>query len=73
MSVRESDPLRQHLDALQQQVTHLKDAAEQAREENSEQVKARIQQAKADIAAHRESAGEKAGQPAERSKTSGSR
>jgi DNA repair exonuclease SbcCD ATPase subunit len=65
MSVRESDALREHVDTLQKQVTHLKDAAERARKENSEQVKARIQQAKADMAAHHESAGEKAGQAAE--------
>ena len=31
MSVREPDPLREHVDALQQQVTHLKDAADRAR------------------------------------------
>jgi DNA repair exonuclease SbcCD ATPase subunit len=65
MSGRESDALREHVDTLQKQVTHLKEAAEQARQENSEQVKARIQRAKTDMAAHHESAGEKAGQAAE--------
>jgi hypothetical protein len=51
MSVAESDRLREYVDALQEQVTHLKDAADQAREETSAQVRARIEQAKADAAA----------------------
>jgi hypothetical protein len=51
MSVGESDRLREYVDALQKQVTDLKDAADQAREETSAQVRARIEQAKADAAA----------------------
>lgn|GEM_PF-3578876 len=66
MSVRETDRVREHVDALQQQVTELKNSADQAREETSEQVKARVEQVKADIAASRESAGETAWQAAER-------
>ena len=64
MSVRESGRLGEHVEALQQQVTELKEAADRAREETSEQVRARIEQVKADLAAHREPAGEKAGQAA---------
>jgi len=66
MSVRESGRLGEHVEALQQQVTELKEAADRAREETSEQVRARIEQVKADLAAHREPAGEKAGQAAGR-------
>ena len=64
MSVGESDQLREYVDALQEQVTHLKIAADQAREETSAQLRARIEQAKADAAAHQEPAGERAGQGA---------
>jgi len=66
MSVRESGRLGEHVEALQQQVTELKEAADRAREETSEQVRARIEQVKADLAAHREPVGEKAGQAAGR-------
>jgi chromosome segregation ATPase len=69
MSVRESGQLQEHLDALQKQVTHLKDSTDQAREESSAQVRARIEQAKADIAAHQESAQETAGRAAERAQS----
>jgi chromosome segregation ATPase len=69
MSVRESDQLREHVDALQEQVEELKNAMEQARNETREQVKARIQQVKADIAGHQESAREKAGQAAGRAQS----
>ena len=47
----ESDRLREYVEALQEQVTHLKISAYEAREESSAQVKARIEQAKADAAA----------------------
>jgi hypothetical protein len=36
MSVRESGRLGEHVEALQQQVTELKEAADRAREETSE-------------------------------------
>jgi hypothetical protein len=62
MSVGESDRLREYVDALQEQVTHLKDAADQAREEISAQVRGRIEQAKADVAADQEPARDEAGQ-----------
>jgi hypothetical protein len=64
MSIGESGRLRERVDALQKQVTHLKDAADQAREETSTQVRARIERARADAAAGQESAREKAGQAA---------
>ena len=66
MSTPLADQLREYFDALQKQVTHLKDAADQAREETSAQVRARIEQAKADVAADQEPAREKAGQAAGR-------
>ena len=62
MSTPLADQLREYFDALQKQVTHLKDVADQAREETSAQVRARIEQAKADVAADQEPAREKAGQ-----------
>jgi hypothetical protein len=40
MSTRLADQLREYVDALQKQVTHLKNAADQAREETSAQVRA---------------------------------
>jgi hypothetical protein len=54
------------VDALQEQVTQLKNSADQAREETSAQVRARIEQVKADAAADQEPAREKAGQAAGR-------
>ena len=69
MSVGESDQLREYVDALQEQVTHLKIAADQAREETSAQLRARIEQAKADAAAHQEPAREQAGQAAGRAQS----
>ena len=53
MSGDESDRLREYVEALQEQVTHLKISTYEAREESSAQVKARIEQAKADAAADR--------------------
>ena len=69
MSTPSADQLREYFDALQKQVTHLKDAADQAREETSAQVRARIEQAKADVAADQEPAREKAGQAAGRAQS----
>ena len=66
MSGDESDRLRERVDALQKQITHLKNSADQAREGTSAQVRARIEQAKADAAADQEPAREKAGQAADR-------
>ena len=69
MSTRLADQLQEYVDALQKQVTHLKNAADQAREESSAQVRARIDQAKADAAAHQEPAREQAGQAAGRAQS----
>jgi hypothetical protein len=69
MSTRLADQLREYVDALQKQVTHLKNAADQAREETSAQVRARIEQAKADVAADQEPARDKAGQAAGRAQS----
>ena len=69
MSTRLADQLQEYVDALQKQVTHLKNAADQAREESSAQVRARIDQAKADAAAHQEPAPEQAGQAAGRAQS----
>jgi hypothetical protein len=66
MSGDESDTLRECVEALQEQVTHLKISAYDAREESSTQVRARIEQAKADAAADQEPAREQAGQAADR-------
>jgi hypothetical protein len=69
MSGDQSDRLREYVEALQQQVTHLKDAVDQAREETSAQVRARIVQAKADAAAHQEPTRAQAGQAAGRAQS----
>lgn len=52
VSVRESEALRERVDAVQEQAAELKQAVDKLRQESSEQVKARIQQVKADIAGH---------------------
>jgi len=69
MSTRLADQLQEYVDALQKQVTHLKNAADQAREETSAQVRARIDRAEADVAAHQEPAREQAGQAAGRAQS----
>ena len=69
MSTRLADQLQEYVDALQKQVAHLKNAADQAREESSAQVRARIDQAKADAAAHQEPAPGQAGQAAGRAQS----
>ena len=65
MNANEPDRVQEYVDTLQEQVTHLKAAMDLARKETSEQVRTRIQQVKADMAAQ-ESASEKAGQAAGR-------
>lgn len=64
MSLRDSQALREWIDALQEQATELRTTVDLARQGNSEQVRARIAQLRADIAADRGSAREKAGQSA---------
>ena len=66
MSIHETDRVREYVDTLQKQVTHLKRVMDLARKETSEQVRTRIQQVQADLAAHQDSASEKAGQAADR-------
>ena len=62
----DSEVLRERVDAVQRQAVELKQAVDQVREESREQVKARIQQVKADVAAHQEAARAKAQQAADR-------
>lgn len=69
MTARESDSLREHVDALQRQVTKLKDSADRAREETSEQVKVRAAHANAELAGQRELAREKVSQGSERAQS----
>ena len=57
--------ISEQVDALQQRTAKLKSSAEQAQHETDEQVKARIDQTKADIATHQAAAKAKAGQAAE--------
>ena len=47
MGVREPQVVRQHIDALQHQVKELKESAEQASRESSQQVSARAEQVRA--------------------------
>ena len=54
MSVHETDRVREYVDNLQKQVTHLKRVMDLARKETSERVRTRIQQVQADLAAHQE-------------------
>jgi DNA-binding protein H-NS len=46
MSTRESEEVRDHIEALQRQVTELKESVEQARQETSEKITARVDQVK---------------------------
>jgi chromosome segregation ATPase len=55
----------EQVDALQKRVADLKSSASQAQHETNEQVKARIGQAKADIAARQDAVKAKAGQAAD--------
>ena len=65
MSAREPDRVREYVDNLQKQVTDLKRVMDLARRETSEEVRTRIQQVQADMAAQA-SASESAGQAADR-------
>lgn len=64
MSVTGTDATREKIDALQERVADLKSSADQARKETSERVRARIDQAQADITARQQAMREKAGQAA---------
>jgi hypothetical protein len=57
------------VDTLQKRAADLKSSFDQARQETNEQVKARVDQTKADIAAHDSAAKEKAGQAAGRAQS----
>ena len=57
--------ISEQVDALQKRVAELKNSADQARQETNEQVKARISQAKADIAAREGTVKEKTEQAAD--------
>ena len=57
--------ISEQVDALQKRVAELKSSADQARQETNEQVKARITQAKADIAARESVVKEKTEQAAD--------
>jgi hypothetical protein len=57
------------VDTLQKRAADLKSSFDQARQETNEQVKARIEQTKADIATHESAAKGKAGQAADRAQS----
>ena len=57
--------ISEQVDALQKRVAELKNSADQARQETNEQVKARISQAKVDIAARESAVKEKTEQAAD--------
>jgi hypothetical protein len=57
--------ISEQVDALQQRTAALKSSADQARHETAEQIKARIDQTKANIAANQEEVKAQAGQAAE--------
>jgi hypothetical protein len=61
--------ISEQVDALQARAAELKSSADQARRESSEQVKARISQTKADIAARQSAMKEMAGQAADRTQS----
>jgi hypothetical protein len=63
-SVQEHDQLREAIDALQREITELRNSADQASDEASEHIKTRIQQVKADNAAHQKPAPGTSGQAA---------
>lgn len=56
------------IDALQQRAAELKGSADQARHETDEQIKARIDKTKSDIAARQDAAKAQAGQASDRAK-----
>ena len=65
MSVRDSQALQDRIGAVQEQAAELRTTVDQARDETSEQVRARIEQLRADIGAHRSSARDKGRQTAD--------
>ena len=67
MSARESEAVREKIDSLQHQVIELKESAEHARRETSQQVTARIEQVKAALSRQTDSATDDAGQTAHQS------
>lgn len=66
MSIRDSAALQEWIDAVQEQAAELRVTTEQAREETRDEVSARIEQVRADLAAQRQSARDKAGHAASR-------
>ena len=66
MSIRDSAALQEWIDAVQEQAAELRTTTEQARKETRDEVSARIEQARADLAAQRQAGREKAGQAASR-------
>jgi chromosome segregation ATPase len=66
MSVREPQAVRQHIDALQHQVNELKESAEQASQETSQQVTGRADQVRAALSRQTDPASD-AGQAADQS------
>jgi hypothetical protein len=73
MSTRLADQLREYVDALQKQVTHLKDAADQAREETSAQVRRASSRPRQMSLLIRSRPAERPGRPPAARKASGSR
>jgi hypothetical protein len=61
--------ISEQVDALQQRTAALKSSADQARHETAEQIKARINQTKADIAASQDAVKAQAGQASERAQS----
>ena len=61
--------ISEQVDALQQRTAALKSSAEQAQHETAAQIKARIDQTKADIAAKQDAAKAQAGQATERAQS----
>jgi hypothetical protein len=67
MSDREPKAVRQQIDALQHQVSELKESVRQASQETSQQVAARVEQVKASLSRQADSAGDGAGQAVDQS------
>lgn len=64
-----SNALRERIEAVQKQAMELRNTTDQALGETRDQVEARIDQFKAEIAAHQEAASQKSGQAAERAQS----
>jgi hypothetical protein len=69
MSVRESEEVRDQIDALQQQVNELKTTVDQAYRETTQQVIARVEQVKADLSRQADSASNDAGKARDQSQS----